>query len=420
MERARQRRVMWARWGVGAVSWLLAGSVAPGDARAEAPIGEAEVIRLAVESALLGEREKAEAAIDDALARAASTWANPELEFGHAQVFGATDELEQSVMLSQEIEISGARGKRADAIRVFKKSRSANSRERQLDLEADARQHYFEILHRRKRAELFEARVETLTKALTTLEQRQTRGEASRYDVLRMSREVRSARLALAEERQRATALHGRLAAMLGLKTPPALLEVPLLPEVPPTREAALVQLERHPALEAITLQRSATALEAEAEERKWVPDLTVGAGWKGLDLGVSGRADGFILNLGLSLPLFDRGLDLAEAARQEMRVHLLEYDTRRRELESMLVESLETWKSTRKSAIEFRAELERTTPDLTKAIDAGFYAGESTLLEWLDGHSGLYDDQLTLCDLEFSARQAQIEVERLIGATPR
>jgi cobalt-zinc-cadmium efflux system outer membrane protein len=411
---------MWARLGIGAVSWLIIGLVVLEDAWAEVPLGEADVVRLAVEAGQLRERESAETAIDDARARAASTWANPELKAGHAQIFGATDELEQSVILSQEIEISGARGKRSDAIRVLRKTRSVNARERQLDLEADARLRYFAILHRRNRTEILEAQVETLVKALATLEQRQARGEASRYDVLRISREVRRAKLALAAERQHERTLQTTLAVMLGLKTPPTLLDIPVLPDAPPTRDAALAALERHPSLESLSLRRTVAELEAEAEARKWVPGLVLEGGWKGLDLGAAGRADGFIVGFGLSLPLFDQGRDLAESARQEMRLHSLEYDTRMRELESSLAEHLETWKSARDSAIAFRTEIERTSPDFKKAIDAGFAAGESSLLEWLDADSSLYEDQLTLCDLELQAREAQLEVDRLIGLTPR
>jgi cobalt-zinc-cadmium efflux system outer membrane protein len=191
-----------------------------------------------------------------------------------------------------------------------------------------------------------------------------------------------------------------------------------LLPGDDPTDLDALrATAQTQPELLALTSRLEAATLEAEAARRWWLPDLRLEGGWKGVDQGVSGRTDGFILGATLAFPLHGTAPGLAHAADGEARALRGRRALRESALDGELGAARSEAVALRQAALTFRKEATAASADLVRIASAGYAGGELTLLELLDAFSGAAEDALTSLDLAHAARRARIALGRSTGA---
>ena len=182
-----------------------------------------------------------------------------------------------------------------------------------------------------------------------------------------------------------------------------------------PSVDVLLAQVEQRPDVLALDEQIEAARLDERAAKRGWVPSLTVEGGWRSADQGDQ-RSHGYLVGVALTLPVFDHDQGALHRASAEQRIaegqRELVLDQTRGAIVGLHAEVL----SLTETARRFRVESETARQGLVRAVESAYRGDEASLLELLDVHRGVLDDELRVLELEMSARRAQIDLDLALG----
>ncbi|MEW5967851.1 MAG: TolC family protein [Pseudomonadota bacterium] len=382
---------------------------------AQAPLTEAEAVRLGLGRADLADLERGAVAAAEAEVRAAGLIPNPTLAYSRERIGGTPGSVDQSWMLEQAFDLSGRRDLRREAAGRRVAAVSAGNASRQLQRAADIRRSFHAVLLRQATIRATEtwaqrfARVEGLVDTLARA------GEASGYDRRRLVRERQTAEARLATERAELERDSARLMALTGVAQVPVL-QGELLPSALPALDAALERLDQHPELQALARRAEAADLDGRAARRGALPEVTVGVGPKQVESG-GARDTGVAFSLSVPLPVFDRqqaGRQRAAAEAQQARA---EYRLAKARAEGELRGLHRQAEGLRATAADYRSRTLNATPELLRIAEAAYQGGESSLLELLDAYRGALETETTALELEKRARDARIEFDLLTGS---
>ncbi len=175
--------------------------------------------------------------------------------------------------------------------------------------------------------------------------------------------------------------------------------------------------LERRPDLAASKREQEALDTEARLRAREAVPSPTAGAGYKTeRSAGESDRFDGFVVQLSVPFPVWDRQQGAREAARADARRASLDLQRKRREV---TLEVEEAWRLLR--ALETRLESlgperESDRDMVLRSARTAYDEGEITLVEWLDAVRAHYEVRVELAALRSDVLVRRAALERAIG----
>jgi outer membrane protein, heavy metal efflux system len=363
-------------------------------AMAAPAVDEVTVVRRAVERAAVRDVVEGDTAAAQATAVELRTWTNPELGYTREQTFGMGSTGEDYLWINQTLDIGGRRGLRGRAAMLRSEGVAERGAWLKVQLAAEARMRYHEVLYRGLRGEALALWSQRLNAALSAIAAREKAGDVARYDRRRLERELALARAREEVEQAALARAWARLAALAELAGSPQRVPGTLLPTVrPESVEQYLARAVARPDIRALERAEAATELDYKAASRARVPELTLGAGWKGVQY-VGLRNDGFLINAGMTLPVLDRGQELTGeivGLRAEAdRLHVL--------------------------AEQFTRERRRDSEELMRIADAAYRGGELGILELLDAYRGAVDDELQGLELALMARRARIELERAAG----
>ena len=399
---------------------LAAALVVVSSARAQAPgLTEAAAVSLALARAPLRDLLGGEVAIEQGRARTASSYSNPELSYIREQTFGPLGTAEDSLAIAQTIDLANQRGLRGEAGEERARAARLEGEAARLAIAADVRVRFYDVVYRRDRALVLESWASRIAEALEIVRRRERSGDAATYELRRLERERAVAAGRSEVEQAALEGAQARLLARLGRSGAAGAIQGSLLPDSEPPELATLRAASRsRPDLRALALKVAAAARERNAAERGWIPRLTLQGGWKGVDFGEQGRADGFIAGASLALPLWDRAAGVERAAEGEAqaahaRRALLEAELEV-ELEGARVEAVRLLRT----AIDFQDRTAAASGELVRIVSAGYAGGELGLLELLDAYRGAADDAVIALDMALAARRARIELDRMTGAT--
>ena len=345
------------------------------------------------------------------------TWQNPELAYTREQTYGSSGTGEDYLWLAQTFDIGGRRSLRGRAAMLRSEGAAARGEALKVWLAAEVRQRYHEVVFRRLRAEALAQWSQRLGGALTAIAAREKAGDVARYDRRRLERELALAR---AREEVEATALvkaWARLAALAELDAAaPQPVPGNLLPAArPEPADQYLARAATRPDIRALERAEAATELDQKAATRARVPELTLGAGWKGVQY-TGLRSDGFVVNASVTLPVVDRGQGPRHRAEAEGQALRGRATLARQELAGEILGLRAEADRLHVLAEQFTRERRRDAEELMKIADAAYRGGELGILELLDAFRGAVDDELQGLELALMARRARIELERTAG----
>lgn len=382
---------------------------------AQMPLTEAEAVRLGLARADLADLERGAVQAAEAEVLAAGLYPNPTLSYSRDRVDGSPDSVEQTWMLGQTFDLSGRRGLHREAASRRVASVTAGNAARQLDMAAEIRRSFHDVLFRQQTIRATETWAQRFAQIEGTVTKLARAGEASGYDQRRLSRERQTAEARLAAERAELDRSLARLMALTGAADVPRL-EGALLPSLPPPVETALTGLDQRPDLQALSRRAEAADLDGRAARRGGIPEVTVGIGPKYVDNG-STRDNGVALSLSVPLPVFDRQQAGQQRAAAEALQVRAEYRLARSRAEGELRGLYRQAEGLRATAIDYRNRAVSASPDLLRIAETAYQGGESSLLELLDAYRGALETETTALDLEKRARDARIEYDLLTGS---
>ncbi|MFA5242244.1 MAG: TolC family protein [Sulfuricella sp.] len=378
---------------------------------------EAEAVRLGLTRTELSDlaRGSVEAAEADALA--AGLLPNPTLGYSRDRNRGTPGATEDTWQIAQTFDVSGRRGLRREAADRRVDAANAGNTLRRSEIAAEIRHRFHETLFKQESVRATQIWTQRFIRVERLVEKLAKAGEASGYDRRRLTRERQTAQARLSTEQADLDRAAERLAALIGLPGKAAASVSGVLPPTAPLPlDKALSRLEQRPDLQVLSRRAEAAGLEGRAASRGWVPDVTLGAGPKHTDNGIT-RENGMLVTVSIPLPVFDRQQAGEKRARAEALNARAEYSLARSRAEGDLrglhrqVERLTT------AASGYRTHAVAESSELLRIAETAYQGGESTLLELLDAYRGALEAEITALNLEWKAREASIEYDLLTGS---
>lgn len=385
------------------VSW--GGTSAQGNAITESEAVERGLARASIRAVL-----EARSEVAAGNARAAGRWANPEIEYSRESVdIPEGESRETSVWIRQRLNVAGVHGLERNAAAALEVAAAARTEVDEREVAADIRRLYYRALAAEAHLGMalrWQARLEQLAGFVG---ERVAVGDASRYDLLRIERELDLLYGQALDSKAAAESARDRLFSLIGGS--PGTLQGRLLP--PAVDESVAEQIAAdHPLLAALDAEADSAALSARAAVRKTWPEVTLGVGRRevvepGLD------ADGNIIMLGLEVPLFDRGDGEAFAAESRARRLGAERTLAANRLAAEARAAIRSMEASREAALRLQADESRGN-SLGSVAESAYAAGEIGVMELIDAHRADLAAQREAIERAHAARQSFIELQFL------
>lgn len=375
---------------------------------------ESAVIERFLEQSPYAREARARVAIARAEARARTFYPNPSLLYSRESA-GLTEffQAEQTVPISGRLKLL----KEAGASSVL--ATEADSAFSLWQARTSLRQAFFRLLASQNREAVYSTSQKDIEDVIRVLRERELQGEGSKFDRLRTERERAEVLAELALLRS-ATALdRSHMLAFLPadltdtvavsgeFSTPALTLSAPDL------TKRALVIREDYRAEQQRVKQYST---EKRAAERLRIPEPLINAGVKRADVGQQRIGYGPVVGLSIPLPIFNKGQAevarfMAEQERADARLGVLS-----RQIQAAVDGGVRAFQVRSAARDEYRHALADSGAELVRIATVAYEEGEISILQLLDTYRLQRQAQLRLIDIEAAVKEAQIELERVVG----
>ena len=349
--------------------------------------------------------------------RATGRWFNPDISYEREtlNVPGGQSN-ETTLLLSQRFNLAGIKRLERVAARHHVDAETARSILLKRERVAQTRAVFYQALMAEQHYSRLDALYSDLNQLSTSIQARAEAGDASRYDAMRIAREV-----AIYAGRRQQLASHlqaekGRLEVLTGADV--STLEGALLPrnDIASSGED---DLALHPLIAVYDAQVSRASTEATAAGRKRWPDMTLSLGHKDVDE-PGFETDGHVVSLGMELPIGSNGKHQAAASRAQ--TAFLEAE-RRLAIQHLRAEStaaIERYQANKNASDALARHGSDSDASeegaLVATARAAYNAGEISIMALLDAYRADYELQERRLEHALAARQAYIQWQQLTG----
>ncbi len=381
-------------------------------ARAAPPLDEVEATRQVCTMGSSVGIARAQRLRGRAEVTAAGVLPNPSLVAEYQRSFSGPAESETIVGLSLPLGIGGRRYLLQDAAEERKRQGDAGARVTLIESAIAFREAYARAAVEQARSALLSERQTLLDDLSKTIQRLAQGGEAAGYDLGRQQAQAAIHRSAVASTRARAAAARAALEAWTGGRFSVSVDAGLLVRADLPRRGPALPKPARVAELEA---DARASATEARAAGRKWVPDLEVFAGYRRLRTELE---TGHGVSLGLTIPVtfFDHGQGEGARADAAHDFALASAAKVRREQDAelgaaeVLLEGLKEALVSAEGAAVQAAEVEAKARQL-------YTAGEASITELLEAFRSTEEAQLGRLSIVEEIAGARLRAMRASGS---
>lgn len=383
--------------------------------RADAQVlTEQQAVRTFLSQSPQNRELRAGVAAVEAETRGWSLWANPAASFSRE---GAS--LNQFWQMEQRLPLSGRLGYMRQAGSAAVAAARLQSEFEVWQLLSDVRAAFYEVVSSQERETAIRSNLDRLDEITRILSEREKHGEGSTYDRLRAERERAEVETELVSSRIATVQARSKLAALLPPSTEPGGIvasgEVESAAIVPPVSDLYRRALEVRGDYTSQQQEIKRFEFSRRAAERLRVPEPSVIAGFNRAQLGPA-MASGSFIALSVPLPIFNDGK--TEVAR--FRAEADRTQARRQTLEQQISAEVNgAWSALqlrRAAAEEYRRGLETQGQRLEQIAQAAYQEGELGILALLDAWRVSLQSRLKLLELTAAAKQAEIELERVVG----
>lgn len=381
-----------------------------------------EAVDRALNHPLRRQIRRAEADAEKAAARAEKVWPNPTLGWAREQFWEGPLAIsaEDDFTLEQSLPITGEKRFRWKSARARRRASAAQRRFSQMELEAEVRRAFYDVLVAEEKLEIWNEQVEVTEARVEQLRANAGKGQLARVDLLSFEQALAGTRIDRDEFRSGLESKRSRLATLVSGRAEasksPGGVSGDVLPPEPPPLEELKRRAEERPDLQALEHRAEAASRARRAASRHWLPEPTVLGGYKRIDAEAGGSIHGFIAGLSIPLGVVDRGQWSArEAAARKRRIDSRLALTRtrvERRLESQrraAVEALER-------AVRFREEVLSRAKTIYQTKKSARKSGAASLMEAQEAHAALLEARRRALDLAHRARVEQIELLATAG----
>ena len=343
-------------------------------------------------------------------------WPNPSATYTRESAGNAHDTF---LLGHQEIPINGRRGRLQEAGHAAVEAAQADARFEALQLQADVRDAYGQLLIAQEREKIVRQSIDTLQQLIGMLRAREKDGEGSTYDRMRGERALvdLDAELALAATARIQAA--GLLAAYLASSvTPESIVAVDqLLPTPQPTQVPVLIEQALANRQDYRATQFTVTRFDTEraAASRLKIPTPTLTGGLKRSET-LGNSSSGYQFSVDLALPLVNRGTTAVALAEAQRARAAADADALRMRISAEVAAAHRVLTIQHERAARYRESAATVAEPLAKIGRVAYEEGEVGILELLDAERQALDARLRVLEFAAAVRRAAIDLDRVIG----
>jgi outer membrane protein, heavy metal efflux system len=337
------------------------------------------------------------------------------------ELFGADKSDEDSLVLSQSLELSGRAARRAAAARATGAAARHGAEARRNDHVAHLRSSFHEARLARERTEVYTAWRHRLSESESRIRQRVEAGAEAAWASQHSHHEVARGELMVAQAQAESDGVMAQLLSLLGWRDglpAPALTASALPVMMQGGVDAYIAHLTAHPTSLMFEARARSGSLRRDAGARAWVPDLEVSVGYKTAS-GSESRGHGYTAGAQLSLPLggeraAEEGIGRAQATVAQNQGRLWAH-------EQVAALKRAYIRTERLIAVANQANehLIHGHEKLLASARLAYEGGELDLDGLLEVHADARDDYLQAIDLKGQTWRAMIELDHLTGRSP-
>lgn len=374
---------------------------------------ETSVVQKFLEQSPYAREARARAAIAQAEAKGRSLYANPSFNYTREGA-GLTEffQAEQAIPINGRLKLlrqagdSAVRATEAEGAFDIWQARTA------------LRLAFYQLLGAQERERVYSIGLKEIENVIRVLRDREREGEGSKFDRMRTERERAELLAELALVHAEMELERSRLIAFLPPATQIAAVSGQIETILGPLDGTALVQRAMGAREDFRAEQRRLEQfrLEERAADRLKIPEPVLNAGFKRADVGQNNIANGAVVGVTIPLPLFNKGQAevarySAEQERISARLQILTQQIR------AAVEGIVRAFNVRVQARDrYRQELADSGPELIRIATVAYQEGEIGILQLLDAYRSQRQAQLRMLDIQAAVKEAQIELERVVG----
>jgi outer membrane protein, heavy metal efflux system len=342
---------------------------------------------------------------------------NPEIswdgeDFTRAGVQSATESMQNTLVLSQLIELGGKRSSRVREAQFDRRATEWDYQVKRLEVLKATSLAFIDVLGGQRKVRLAEENVQLAEREIPITEKRLEAGKASNVELIRANTEVATARIELTEATHDLDAARVHLAAQWGAKKatfPSVSGNLEELRPIP-SLESLKTKLQANPELAKWTTERQkreATLSVARAEAH---PDLTLNAGPR--LLGASHADMSLVAGFSIPLPLWNRN----EGKIAEAEANVAKTSDERAAAEAGAYAELnEAYQTLQRAAEEVRMLRDTVLPGAKNVVDQtteGYATGRFSQLDVLDAQKSYIETrtQYVRALTDFQKAAAQID----------
>ena len=358
--------------------------------------------------------------------RQAGAFPNPVASYSREQTSGdGARNAQDIVALEQRLEIGGQRGARRAAAEAFRTGAEARLSAARAQISFEVARAYAQAVAADRRASLTTEAAGIFAEAGRVGRERLAAGDVSGYENRRIRLEA--ARYSALETEAQVTRTNARRALATFLSAPDQIIQPDslvlsdsLMPVPLAIAGDSLVALALNQRPELLAAQREAGAALAEARlaRAERIPSPALGAGYKHERSPGGISLDGFVAQISLPVPIWDRRGGAVQAADAEAERRQADTETLRRRTEREVRDAYVSSQALTTQLEVLGKLLNLDARAGLRAAQAAYREGETSLVEWLDAVRAYQEAEATHVTLwaEHIARRA--ELERLTGAT--
>lgn len=346
-------------------------------------------------------------------------YSNPVLSVGRDDLSHQDDKMwEETFLLLQQVEWPARTAARARVTSHTIGAGTARLRADSISLAFEVREAYAQAWFAEETESLVQRAASVIRSVAEDAEIRLEAGDISAYEVRRLRLERVQVELELEDVRLRVRDARRRLAVLIapgtgveevgpseGLEAVPAII----------TREAAMAALLERPDVVAAARELDAARVGVEVAQSYWVPQPTLGIGYRHHDDGFGGAS----FALDLPMPLFDRGAGAREEASARSSAAAYRLDLRRHMAELDLRLASDRYASSRSRYEAAAPGLRADGEALLASATAAYGQNEMTLVELLDAANAFQSAQLSALSLAAEAWVSYYDLLRAMGSAP-
>jgi len=342
---------------------------------------------------------------------------NPEIswdgeDFTRAGVQSATESMQNTLVLSQLIELGGKRNTRVREAQFDRRATAWDYQVKRLEVLKSTTLAFIEVLSGQRKVQLAQENVELTERGIPATQKRLEAGKAASVELIRAKTEVATARIELTEATHELEASRGNLAAQWGAKKatfPSVSGNLEQLRPIP-SLESLKAKLQANPELAKWTTERERREASLNSARAEAQPDLTVNAGPR--LLGASHADMSVVAGFSIPLPLWNR--NQGKIAEAEANVAKTSDEQAAAEADAN-AELNEAYQNLQRAAEEVRMLRDTVLPGAKSVVDQttdGYATGRFSQLDVLDAQRSYIESrtQYVRALSDFQKAAAQID----------